>query len=89
MTLRFDDRNMTTHAADTACASTLANAAPYTLMWSVKMNSGSSATDSSAPMSVETMAMRALPWAVMNVFNPSASCTKMVPERYTERNCVA
>ena len=59
----------------------VARAAPRTPKPSTKMNTGSSTMLVTAPISTLSMAVVAKPWALMKVFRPSASCTKMVPIR--------
>ena len=72
-------RNLTTHAAETACEMTVAIAAPRTPMPNTKMNTGSSTTLSTAPISTVFIATLALPCAVINPLRPSAVITKIVP----------
>ena len=78
-TVLFPVRNFSTHAAETACESTVATAAPRTPSPSTKMNSGSSSTLSIAPITTVFMATDERPCAVMKPFRPSAVMTKTVP----------
>ena len=68
-----------THAADTACESMVASAAPLTPMPNVNISSGSRPILSTAPMSTVSMLVREKPCAVMKAFMPSATCTNTVP----------
>ncbi len=68
---------------ETACARMVASAAPWTPRPRTKMNSGSRIRFSTAPMSTVSMPVFANPWAVINMFSPSVSCTNTVPRAYT------
>ena len=81
MTLRLEHRKLKTHSALTAWDRMVARAAPRTPIPSTKMKMGSSTMFSTAPMSTLSMAVVALPWALMKAFSPSASCTNTVPSR--------
>ena len=78
---RSEHKKPTTHTALTAWDKMVARAAPFTPMRNTKMNSGSSRIFSTAPMSTEHMAGMAFPWALIKVFRPRESCTKIVPSR--------
>ena len=58
---------------------TVAIAAPLTFMPSAKMNTGSSAMLSAAPMMTDTMEMTVNPCAEIKTLSPSAISTKIVP----------
>lgn len=73
ITVRLPSRKLITHAADTACERMVASAAPRTPIWNTKINSGSSTMLSTAPIKTESIAVFALPCALIKVFNPNAS----------------
>ena len=64
-----------------ACERIVASAAPETPMPKTKMKTGSSTMFTPAPSSTLSIAVVALPCALMKVFSPSASCTNTVPIR--------
>lgn len=72
----FPSRKVSTHVAESACESTVANAAPFTPMPSTKIKIGSRMIFVTAPMRVVFMLILAKPCAVMKAFRPSVSCTK-------------
>ena len=74
-------RNFTTHTALTAWEIIVARAAPCTFIFNTKMKMGSRMMLITAPISTESMAVRACPWEEINMFSPRANCTKIVPMR--------
>ena len=74
-------RKTTTHTADTVWLIMVASAAPDTPMWKPKIRIGSSTILITAPINTVIIPIFAKPWQVINWFNPSATCTEMVPNR--------
>ncbi len=81
MTLRLEVRKRMTHAALTAWEITVANAAPLTPRSSTKIRMGSSTIFSTAPITTDSIAVFDSPCPLINVFKPTATCTKIVPIR--------
>ena len=77
--IRFRRRERSTKAQEAIWESTVARAAPATSRWRPKMKMGSRMMLHTAPISTVSIPVFAYPWALINAFNPSASCTKMVP----------
>ena len=75
----FPKRKESTQIQESAWEITVARAAPRTPMWKPKMNTGSRMMLATAPMRTESIPVFAKPWAVMKLFMPSVSCTKIVP----------
>ena len=75
----FPARNASTQMVEQAWEITVASAAPRTPICIPKMKTGSSTMLQTAPISTESMPVFANPWAVINMFMPSVSSTKMVP----------
>ena len=73
------NRKASTQAQDMAWEMMVASAAPCTPIPRAKIKMGSRMMLAAAPMSTESMPVWAKPWAVINMFMPSVSCTKMVP----------
>ena len=63
----------------------MAGAAPLMPMFSVKMNRGSSAMFSAAPMITVIMPTLGKPWALMKGFMPRLIRTGTVPTTYTRK----
>ena len=74
-------KKRSTHRQEKPWEMIVASAAPRTPMPSAKMNSGSSAIFSAAPMTTENIASLAKPCAEMKGLSPSTSCTNTVPSR--------
>jgi hypothetical protein len=75
----FPKRNERTQMQENAWEITVARAAPRTPMWNPKIKTGSRIILETAPISTESIPVFANPWAVMKLFMPRVSCTKMVP----------
>ena len=81
MRVRFPSRKDTAHTAEKNWEITVARAAPWTPMFSTKMNRGSSTMLVTAPSRTVIIPLRPKPWALMKLFIPSPSMTKMLPHR--------
>ena len=77
----FPIRKFTFQAALTAWESTVAIAAPFTPQPKTKINNGSRAILTTAPITIEIMAIRERPWDMIKGFSPNASSTNSVPRR--------
>ena len=66
-------KNCSTQTVETACDSTVANAAPRTPILKPKIRIGSSTMLVIAPMMTVNILTRENPWAEMNAFMPSVS----------------
>ena len=75
----FPKRKASTQVQDNACDKIVARAAPRTPIPNTKMKIGSRIIFAAAPIITESMPVFAKPWAVINAFIPSVSCTKIVP----------
>ena len=73
------NKNFNTHAADTACESIVARAAPFTPMRNPNINTGSSTIFRPAPIKVVNIAIRANPCEVINAFIPVVIKTNTEP----------
>ena len=77
---RFDSaRNSTAHSAERNCEITVATAAPLTPIPNTKMNSGSSATFVTAPITTVSIAVAEKPCAVMKLLSPTDSSANTLP----------
>ena len=75
----FPNKKLTTQIHEHACDTIVASAAPRTPICNPKIKIGSSTMLITAPISTDNIPVFANPCAVINAFNPSVNCTKIVP----------
>ena len=75
----FPNKKLTTQMHEHACDIIVASAAPRTPICNPKIKIGSSTMLITAPISTDNIPVFANPCAVINAFNPSVNCTKIVP----------